>query len=137
MDMQESSEDLIDSIDSAFTGVCWPAAQNLPRFEVGTLEEMESAYVIKNFGGKQRDEFEKVMDGSNIEELISMSEHGISYYLPCFLKKLLRDQNDFGFTIGMILLLSNRAVKPGVNILWPEKVRCWMASEWKNISWLS
>ena len=48
-----------------------------------------------------------------------MSKLAISYYLPCFLKNLLRDRDDFGFTVGMISLLSNRAVRPGVNI-WPE-----------------
>jgi hypothetical protein len=85
MDMQH----LIAGIDSAFEDIRWPAAHNLPKFEVGTLEEMEAAYVIRNFGGKRREQFAEDMGDTNIEELISMSEDGISYYLPCFLKKLL------------------------------------------------
>jgi hypothetical protein len=43
---------------------------------------------------------------SHIEELCSMSKRAVHYYLPCFLKRVLIERDDFEFTIGMISLLN-------------------------------
>lgn len=125
MQMNEAATDLIGRIEVAFWSVRWPAPHELvahdPADGPQTFKHLEEPSILRNFGGKRRHEFEMELNSGRIEELYSMSKLAVHYYLPCFLKRLLSDRNDFGFVIEMISLLNKKRFdENGHSNFWPE-----------------
>ncbi len=62
MSVNNSAEAICRRIDTAFADIAWPAAHNLMPTHTetqATFEEMQTPVVIRKFGGKRREQYEK------------------------------------------------------------------------------
>ena len=99
------------------------------RFRTDVLTEADLAEPIIQgyFAGKRKDivenelndEWVKGVHIDRVEELQSMTALAIQYYLPCFLKWVLRHQDDFATTIAMIHFL-NIDDRKRFGVDWPK-----------------
>ena len=94
MNRTEQADALMRIIDGAFAGAIWPEPQNLVRHSLRRpsepeFQDLEEPSIQAHFGGKRQSDLAQI-DAGMIEELLSMTGPAVRYYIPCFLKHVLR-----------------------------------------------
>ncbi len=93
-------KNLCTEIDSAFSDVLQPDDNEISKWRG------QNSKWVKNFIGRKSSEIDDFEDIGvyTVEELYSMSAKAIHYFLPCYLKYMVTQRQDWLFIIVIVLI---------------------------------